>query len=245
MIERTFDAAFFNEICNLPEVRPWLGGEGPIDTAPVLANPANYALRAKNGGFILIAHGAGSYSVHTQFSSEGRGAEAAEAMRAGLDFMFTRTDCMQIHSLCPDLNPSAAFLAMKGGAKKWFRKAADALLGPGQVVRWDIEDWAVSEPSLEADGQAFHELLEAAKAKAGSDLTTHADDPWHDRMVGAVIRMTLRGQVTKGIALYNRWAAAAGYAPVTLLSEAPPLVDVGDGIVGLNTNGELEILACR
>jgi hypothetical protein len=245
MIERTFDAAWFNGICNLPEVRPGLGGEGPIDVSPLLTNPANYALRASHGGFILVGHGAGFYSVHTQFAAEGRGAHAIKAMRAGFDFMFTRTDCMRIYSHCPDSNPAALAFAQAGGARPWFRKENDALLGPGQVVSWDIFDWAVSEPALEAEGNAFHEMLEDAKADAGSDLPQHADDPWHDRCVGAVARMCKRGQARKGVGLYNLWAGAAGYAPIQLLSEAPPLVDVGDGIVGLSTEGELEVMQCR
>jgi RimJ/RimL family protein N-acetyltransferase len=131
MIERTFDAAWFNGICNLPEVRPGLGGEGPIDVSPLLTNPANYALRASHGGFILVGHGAGFYSVHTQFAAEGRGAHALKAMRAGFDFMFTRTDCMRIYSHCPDSNPAALAFAKAGGARPWFRKENDALLGPG------------------------------------------------------------------------------------------------------------------
>lgn len=246
MIERTFDAAFFNHICNLPEVRPWLAPEsvGYLDTAPLILNPANYALRTEHGGFILQAHGAGFYSVHTQFAAEGRGAHAIEAMRAGLDFMFTRTDCMQIHSHCPDANPAALALATKGGARPWFRKQNDAL-GEGQVVRWEVLDWAVSEPQLEADGNAFHEMLEAAKAHIGSMLPTHADDPWHDRTVGAVSRMARRGQPRKAVAIYNIWATAAGYAPISLISEAPPVIDVQDALVGLNQAGEMEVLLCR
>jgi hypothetical protein len=49
-----------------------------------------------------MPHGAGFYSVHTQFAAEGRGRHAIAAMQSGLDFMFTRTDCMRIFSHCPD-----------------------------------------------------------------------------------------------------------------------------------------------
>jgi RimJ/RimL family protein N-acetyltransferase len=246
MIERTLDAEFFNRICNLPEVRPWVAPIefGELDLTALISNPLNYALRTEHGGFILQAHGAGFYSVHTQFAAEGRGAHAIEAMRAGLDFMFTRTDCMQIHSHCPDTNPAALALATKGGARPWFRKEHDPL-GSGQVVRWEVLDWAVSEPELEFDGNAFHEMLEDAKAEKGSVLPTHADDPWHDRMVGAVSRMARRGNVRKGVALYNIWAAASGYAPISLISDTPPTVDVGDGIVALNQAGDMEVLLCR
>lgn len=244
MIERTFDAQFFNRICNLPEVRPGLGGEGELDTTEVVTDERNFALRTEHGGFILMPHGAGFYSVHTQFSSEGRGRHAIAAMQSGLDFMFTRTDCMRIFSHCPDNNPATLTLALKGGAKAWFRKEHDPQFGPGTVVVWDIMDWATSAPDLEADGKQFHDLLEAAKVQEGSPLPVHDDEPAHDRMVGAVSRMCHRGQARKGVILYGLWCAAAGYAPITLLADDPPLIDVVDGIVTIE-NGETKVLACR
>lgn len=243
MIERTSDAAFFNRICNLPEVRPGLGGEGYLDTAPMLADERNFALRTEHGGFILMPHGAGLYSVHTQFAAEGRGRHAIAAMQSGLDFMFTRTDCMRIFSHCPDANPAALALALKGGAKTWFRKEHDPL-GPGTVVSWDVLDWATNTPDLEADGKQFHDLLEAAKTEAGSALPIHDDEPAHDRMVGAVSRMCHRGQARKGVILYNLWASAAGYVPITLIGDNPPLVDVVDGVVTIE-DGALKVLAVK
>lgn len=244
MIERTYDAAFFNRLCNLPEVRPGLGGEGPIDVSHIVADPKNFALKTAHGGFILIAAGAGFYSVHTQFASEGRGAHALAAVKAGLDFMFTRTDAMRISSHCPDNNPAALGLALKGGARRWFRNEAHPLYGPGVVVAWDLFDWAVNTLELEAEGRAFHETLEAAKCAAGSDRGAHADDPSHDRMVGAASLMCKRGQAKKGVLAYNLWASAAGYQPILLLSDAPPLVDVHDAVVGL-VGDSLEIVECR
>lgn len=243
MIERCFDAPFFNRICNLPEVRPGLGGEGEIDVTATLADERNFALRTEHGGFILLPHGAGFYSVHTQFAAEGRGRHAIAAMRDGLDFMFTRTDCMRIFSHCPDNNPGTSVFAKMGGAKPWFRKEHDPL-GPGTVVSWDVMDWAVNTPSLEADGKQFHDLLESAKIGVGSELPIHENEPAHDRMVGATVRMCRRGQARKGVILYNLWAAAAGYAPITLLADDPPLVDVVDGIVGLE-GGELKVIAIK
>jgi hypothetical protein len=243
MIERTFDAGFFNRICNLPEVRPWLGGEGELDLTATVVDERNFVLRTEHGGFILMPHGAGYYSVHTQFAAEGRGQHAIAAMQSGLDFMFTRTDCMVIFSHCPDNNPAALALALKGGAKRWFRKEHDPL-GPGTVVKWEIMDWATNTPDLEADGKQFHDLLEASKVHADSPLPVHDDEPAHNRMVGAVSRMCHRGQARKGVILYNLWAAAAGYVPITLLADNPPLVDVVDGVVGIE-NGEMRVLAIK
>jgi hypothetical protein len=244
MIERTFDAEFLNRICNLPEVRPGLGGEGYLDTSELVADERNFVLRTEHGGFILVPAGAGFYGVHTQFAAEGRGRHAIAAMQSGLDFMFTRTDCMVIFSHCPDNNPAALALAMKGGAKPWFRKEHDPKFGPGMVVRWDIMDWAMSTPELEDDGKQFHELLEAAKIQEGSPLPVHDDEPAHDRMVGAVSRMCHRGQARKGVILYNCWANAARYVPIALLADNPPLVDVVDGVVSIE-GGAMKVLAVK
>jgi hypothetical protein len=244
MIGRTFDPEFFNRICNLPEVRPGLGGEGEIDVSALVTDPRNYALRAEHGGFILQAHGAGFYSVHSQFAAEGRGQHVIAAMRAGLDFMFTRTDCMRIFSYCPDNNPATLQLALKGGAKPWFRKEHDDKFGAGIVVAWDILDWATATPDLEVEGRQFHEAIEDAKIQADSPLPVHDDEPAHNRMVGTVSRMCHRGQARKGVVLYNLWAAAAGYAPISLISDNPPVVDVIDAIVGI-TDGKTKVIECR
>jgi len=243
-IERSFDANFFNEICNLPEVRPWLGGDGPIDVSPVVTNPLNYALRAEHGGFILECVGPGIYTVHSQFAAKGRGSTVA-AMRAGFDFMFCRTDCMRIQTQIPDNNAPARNLAAAGGFRPWFRKEHDSRLGPSQWGALDVQDWIGSEAALEEDGRRFHDLLESAKAASGSELPTHDYEPAHERAVGAAVRMCTHGQARKGIMLYNLWARAAGYAPVVLLSDAPPVVDALDGVVAMKEGGAMEVVECR
>ncbi len=242
MLERTFDAEFFNRIANLPEVRPGLAPKeyGELDLSPVIANPNNYALRTEHGGFILIGHGAGFYSVHTQFAAEGRGAHAGKAMRAGLDFMFTRTDCMHIHSHCPDSNRPALQLALKGGAKPWFRNEVEPRLGPGMAVRWDLLDWIVSNADLEREGMEFHALAEPWAKEHG--LPEHADDPIHDRAVGATVRMARNGQIRKGVLSYNLWALSAMYPPARFISDDPPTIDAGLGmIVSLAPDGQMEV----
>jgi hypothetical protein len=131
----------------------------------------------------------------------------------------------------------------EGRGEAWFRKEHDPL-GPGTVVSWDIMDWAANTPDLEADGKQFHDLLEAAKTEEGSTLPVHDDEPAHDRMVGAVSRMCHRGQARKGVILYNLWASAAGYAPIALLGDNPPLVDVVDGVVTIE-DGAMKVLAVK
>ena len=113
-IERSFDAAFFNRVCNLPGVREWLGhGDKPLDVTDIVQSPLNYALKAKRGGFILLALGGGHYIVHSQFEPGSN--EAADAMRAGFAYMFTRTDCVRVVSLIPDGNAPAKGLGRLAG----------------------------------------------------------------------------------------------------------------------------------
>lgn len=235
---RTFDASLFNAVCNHPDVRPWLGGEGELDVTPDVSNPQNYALWFGNGGFILTAGPGASYEVHSQFTPEGR-RSSFEAMRAGMDYMFTRTNAVQLTTFLPDNNPAAKGLALKGGFRDWFRTVSN--LGPGMRVRIDLDDWITRTADLEADGERFHDALEAAKKAGASELPVHPNDPIHERYVGATLRMCSNGQALKGVLHYNRWAANAGYAQIRLLSADPPVIDAVDAIVGL-ANGEPQII---
>jgi RimJ/RimL family protein N-acetyltransferase len=236
---RTFDASLFNRVCNHPEVRPWLGGEGELDVSPVLDNPQNYALWFTNGGFILHAGPGASFEVHSQFTPEGR-RSSFEAMRAGMDYMFTRTNAVQLTTFLPDNNPAAKALGLKGGFKEWFRRD-NHICGPGVQARIDIDQWITNTPALEKDGERFHDALEAAKKAEGSELPVHPHDPIHERYVGAAVRMCSRGHALKGVLIYSRWAVNAGYAPIRLISNDPPIVDAVDAIVGL-ANGKPEII---
>jgi hypothetical protein len=243
---RTLDPVLFNRVCNHPDVRPWLGGEGEIDTSPFVSDPQNYALWFGEGGFILHAGPAASFEVHSQFTPEGR-SSSFEAMRAGMDYMFTRTNAVQLTTFLPDNNPAAKGLALKGGFRPWFRRETSPL-GPGSQARIELDDWIVRTPDLEADGERFHAAVTGAVQKARPELPAHPEDKVHDRYVGAVLRMFERGQPRKGEAIYNRWAVNAGYTPCRLISEAPPTLDVSEPglrcIVGLH-DGEVEVLACQ
>lgn len=239
---RTLDPSGFNRVCNHPDVRPWLGGEGEIDVSAVVGNPENYALWFGDGGFILHAGPAASFEVHSQFTPEGR-RTSFEAMQAGMDYMFTRTNAVQLTTFLPDNNPAARGLALKGGFKPWMRRA-NHICGPGEQARMDIDDWICRTPELEADGERFHAALENAKEASGSTLPVHDHDPVHERYVGAAFRMFARGQCRKGEAIYNRWAANAGYASIKLISDSPPTVDARDAIVSMEGE-KVEVLLCR
>lgn len=241
-VERTFDAEVFNEIANHPEVRPWLGGEGELDLTDTIADAGNFALLGEGGGFLLLLRDQGIYEVHSLFLPSARRYTLGR-MRAGLAFMFCRTDAFRLVTQVPDNHPAAAALARKGGFRPWFRRE-ETSLGPSEFMVIDLDDWVQGDASLTADGQWFHERLEAAKLAAGSALPTHPDDDAHDRAVGAAVRMMRAGNAGKGIGVYNRWAICAGYAQITPISYHPLTIDVVDAVVALD-GGDLRVLQCR
>jgi hypothetical protein len=168
MIERTFDAAFFNRICNLPEVVRGLAARASSTSARSQTSETTLCGRS-TADLYSCPHGAGFYSVHTQFAAEGRGQHASQQCRAGwISCSPGRTACGYSATALTTI-PARWQLALKGGAKPWFRKEHDEVR-TRNGRRWDIMDWATSTPELEADGKQFHDLLEAAKIQEGSDL---------------------------------------------------------------------------
>lgn len=232
MIRRTLDPAFLNEVANHPEVRPWLQGDGPIDLGPIVASPANIAIQAEHGGWVLQCLSPGVYEVHSMFLPEGRGANVKRALAEALDYVFSATDCLKLVTRLPEGNVPATALGRIAGFRPWF----------GDRHRIEVEDWAQSSAACREAGEWFHERLEAAKEARGSALEVHDDDPSHDHAVGAAVLMCRAGNAAKAVWHYNAWAAAAGYAPVTLVSLNPMVIDVVDAVL---EGPEMEVLLCR
>lgn len=247
-MKRTLDPRGFNEIANHPDVRPWLGAGGQLDLAPFVMNPANFSFIGNDGGFVAQKIGDGRYEVHSLFLPSGRGGEAIRCAREGLAFMFCATDCSELVTKCPDGNSAALGLARIGGFQEQFRReriwdfAGDMVGVSHQAL--SLQRWISQDADCRARGEWFHEKLTAAKATHGSVLPVHDDDEAHDRTVGASVRMVLAGNPRKAVWSYNRWAAFAGYAPISLLSEAPPVIDVVDAVVTPNGD-DMEVLLCR
>jgi hypothetical protein len=250
VIKRTLEAAFLNAVANHPEVRPWIGGEGPLDLAPVIADPANVALVHAHGGWVFARHEPGIYEVHTLCLAAGRGREQLKLWREAARWMFTRTDAREIVTRIPDDNPGAGAAAALCGFKQRFRREkAFASVTAGRLVDvsyqgLSIDDWAGRDPTCLEAGERFHEQIEAAKAARHSALPEHPEDLAHDRAAGAACLIIGVGNVRKGVWVYNRWAALAGYPPIALIAEAPVLIDVGAGVIAQVTGGTMEILSC-
>ncbi len=240
MIRRTFDASFMNEVANHPDVRPWIGGEGPADLTAIIENPANVCLVAERngaqmGGWVFRPILPSSYEVHTLFLPQHRGAAFYAAAREGFRYMFAETDALEILTKCPDDNPGARMASSQLGFRERFHREDAWSHGVGISFRvFSVDDWFVRDPECLRQGRAFHEALEAAKAAADSTLAVHPEDATHDRAVGAAALMILAGQTGKGVGFYSRWAIFAGYATI----------DVRDALVEIR-DGRMGVLKCR
>lgn len=241
-MKRSLYADAFNEIANDPDVRPWLGfGRGAIDLAPVVGDPRNFCFLTPggHGGYVMHRLADGLYEAHT-LSHPGKSAVPMARLRNDvLDYIFTATDCVEITTKVPDQHPTAEAWASAAGFNKAFRREGGFVLDDLEVgfsvYSLSYQRWALWSRHLDKAGQWFHDMLKGAGA------ANHPDDPDHDRWVGATIEACRGGQAYKGVVLYNRWALQAGYAPVTLLSTAPVVVDVGDAVVHL-IDGRMEVL---
>lgn len=246
LIAENRDPTFWNAIANDPETRPLLGaGTEAVDLSPVLAECRNYALATEHGGFLFIKHEVGRYELHTLFSKEGRGRGVLPAFAEAARFMFTATDATEIVTKTADSNRAASIMARRAGFRPTFTRPAAWHDGSDMTFYGlTLDEWMQRDPTLEAEGHAFHEMLEAAKRAKGSELPTHPDDPAHDRAAGAACLMAKAANAAKAAWIYSRWACLAGYQTIELIEDNPVVLDVRDALVTV-TDGRLEVLECR
>lgn len=246
-VDRTMDARHLNEIANHPSVRPYLGGDGPVDLSVTVDNPEHVAFQTEHGGFVCIALGAGRYDVHSMFLPEGRGEETASAQREAVEYMFSATDCTELRTTVPDANRAALGLARMAhferrfdGTIPWFSETRVS----ASFLGLSIDRWAMTSTTLPLLGAWFHDTLTRVKQAAGSLLPVHPDDAVHDRIAGAALLMVRAGNVEKGVRFFNVFAQLIQHMPITLLRSRPVVIDVGDAIVEAGAT-EMKVLLCR
>ncbi len=247
---RTLDATFLNAVANHPDVRPAIGGEGPIDLSGTLANPANFALQTDEGGWVFVRHEPATYELHTLFLRRGRGRPCIAAWLEASRYMFCATDCREIVTKVPANNLGAAFAAQKCGfTERFVRENAFAdLLGQLHDVSYralTLDGWVARAAELDNGGYWFHAGMEKALRDGSSRLPAHPDDPSHERAVGAAVEMIRARNPRKAVWFYNRWARLAGYPLVALVTETPLVIDVGSGVIVEARGEEMEVILCR
>jgi hypothetical protein len=245
LIRRTFNGHRFTLIVNQPDVRPLMGGEGELDLIPAALDPKNVFLEGERGGFAVMPLYEGVYECHTIFPSMVNAREVVREMREAMAYMFLETDCQEIKTKVPFVNEGAIHLAKLGGFVEEFHREGAWAGGTGvSYQKLPLDAWARTCSTVAEQGRMFHGLLEARKRANGSELPTHPEDSAHDIVVGTSVAMIKAGNLVKGVNHYNKWAIFAGYGQITIVSENPPIVDIGDAVMGLR-NGELEVLQCR
>jgi len=204
--------AFLESIANDPRVFPSVScaGMGRIDLAPVWERCVG--LEFDTGGWLFYQLAPMYYEVHTLFLPRSRGVR--EAAAAAAHYMFTGTDCTELVTKVPDDLPHALSLARSMGFTDRFRRAAAWPRQAGAVgvtyLGLALDDWARvgGRDYLAERGAWLHDAL--------GDEKTHDDDPVHDVYVGLGVACAEAGQAEKGLWLYNRWAALAGYRPLEM-----------------------------
>lgn len=248
-MKRSLNAKPFNRIAAHPEVRPWLGyGMEDIDLTALVENPNNvcFLTEDEDGGYILAKLKPGLYSAHTLALPSARGKPMLSCMRDGFSTMFTATDAEEIVTMVPDGNEAASRWADVAGFRETFRREGffplmDQMVGASfRSLRY--EDWVLKDPRHGKLGELFHERLDEAREEKGSH--THADDPVHNRWVGATLSSAIEGNLVKAVGHFNRWAVQSGYPQSQIVSVNPPVLDIGQGVVQL-VSGCLDVLKVR
>lgn len=250
LISRSMDLEWFNALANNEAIRPWLGGDGPLDFAGVIDDPAHIFIRWEHGGWWLRPLMPTVYDLHTMTHPEGRGRAYFAAAREAMRYVFTETDALEIVTMCPDDNAGARMAANLMGFRERFRREAawrpvseDNPQGVGISYRvFNVDDFLTRDREIRSWGEMFHQQLDAAKEAAGHGDPAHAEDDFHNRAVGLCVLCILAGQPEKGTTLYNRLALLSGYATISLAG--PNLIDVRDAVVAVH-NGEMRVLTVR
>ncbi len=241
---RSLDPLPFQHIANHPEVRPWLGGQGELDLAPIVENTDNYAFLTENkdGGYLLIKKAPGLYEAHTMALRSARGRPMFRLMQDGFGVMFMATDCIEVVTLVPKGAENVSRWADLAGFREVFTRPKAFMLIDEPVDAsyrsLDYLSWCFKDDRNRKMGEDFHTLLHNA------GVPDHPDDPAHDYVVGATIGGCMEGNIIKSMTWYNRWAAHAGYFQPTILSVNPPMIDQGNAIIQI-VGGRLDVLKVR
>jgi hypothetical protein len=250
VIERVFSADSLNKIVNDPSVYPWVCGahDGPLDLSGVVADQKNVALVGEHGGVVFHQHQPGYYEAHTQMLPAGRGRWALRAVNEALHWMFTRTDAVEIVTRVPRGNLAALALTRAiHGVYEFTVPSGWVIAGetvPADIFALRIQDWMRTATGIVPRGEWFHHRLQSEYASFGVSEKPHADDPCHDRYVGAAVEMMLHGQSRKAVVFYNRWAVMSGYEPVEIITENPLTVDIRDAVLVVRNNN-FWVMKCR
>jgi hypothetical protein len=226
------NAEIVNTLANHPSVKPFIQHivEGNIDITHQVEDPNNVCLLGGYGCVLFYKQQSGIYEFHTMVLPEGRGEWAYKGGKWAFNYMFTHTDAFELLTRCPDGNLASKALSKLLGMKKAFRTLPNFKFR-GEFVSCDvmsivIQEWVTNDETLTARGKWFHEFLENEYKRVGKNIEIHDVDDTHDHYVGCAVEMLKNRQITKAVAMYNRWAHISGYQPISVVSLEPLVVDI-------------------
>jgi hypothetical protein len=235
-------------LVNHPSIYPHVKGavDGRISMASRFTEPGHVVLVGPNGGVIFDRLLPGLWEMHSAVLPESRGSTMLEGARQAFHIMFSRTDCIEIVTKCPDGN-----LAAKTGARAVGMSFAWTIpehyppeMRDTDVYSLRVEPWAQRAPYCEPVGRWFHRRIAEEYARLGHDLAPHSHDPLHDFITGAAVAMIQGGQVMNGQSVYNRWSAITGFPPVVITAANPLTFDLGECTVRAKPD-DFEVIECR
>lgn len=143
----TTDVDAVNAVANDPDVRPWIGGIGPVDLAPLLQSPGTVTLWMDGGGFICHRIADRVFDVHSLFLMRVRHL-TRRAMMLGCSYMFEMgPDALELVTTVPDDNaPAKALVQLAGFTLAGARMRCWPVMGgPLGVTWWRLtrEEWAI------------------------------------------------------------------------------------------------------
>lgn len=107
------DADRINWFANHPEIRPHIGGSGPLDLSAITVDP-NVALFGEHGGFCLSWTAPNTYEIHTLILPEGRGAWAFDWAARSIEYMVSIGAERLWTRVHPDARHTAIFTRQMG-----------------------------------------------------------------------------------------------------------------------------------
>lgn len=137
MITRSFDGDRLNELVNDLSIRPYVGGEGPLDLSEAAENEINYFLLGDHGGFFCNWTAPETYEVHTFILPSGRGAWGFSFAKAGRDYM-AGIGASHLWTRVAKTDRHTRIFTLRAG----FRPCGEQFLDFGQgPIAYELFDW--------------------------------------------------------------------------------------------------------
>lgn len=139
-LRRSFDALWFNDLINRPNIRPFVGGDisEPVDISAAIGQQRNVFWRGAYGGFAMSWCAPWTYEAHTLILPEGRGEWAVSAAREVLLRMSTEHGAEMVWTRVEVAHRHTRMFTRAAGMKESGRDVFDLGGGP---VEYLIYEW--------------------------------------------------------------------------------------------------------